>query len=420
MSLRADLKKVIDTWQDWKARTDRIRRPRAIRPMLPKENALALIGVRRCGKTFIATELLCSEEKEPSLYMNFEDPLFVKNNEVRILDELISVYTEFSQVAPQILLFDEIHNIENWERWARKIIDLQQTRLIVTGSSAKMLSSDLATSLTGRSVTETVWPLSFSEFLQFSEKNPRNENEHLGALREYMHLGGFPQIVLSENEEEKEKLLKQYFNDILYNDVIKRNQIRSADKLEKLARFYLSNSAALHSCNSVRKAFGVSVDMAIDYTRFLQEAFLIFQMNRYHPNLKTQLRDSKKIYAVDTGLRNQNAFAPNPDFGKLTENIVYLEIRRRGKEPYYFQENGEVDFLITDNGKPIEAIQVCYDNLEDPKTYDREYRSLLEGLQATGLDEGLILTKSREERTKREGKNIIFMPLYKWLLSMDR
>lgn len=418
MGLRAPLKKVIDTWQEWKEKTAKSLIPRELSLSLPRENALALIGVRRCGKTFAAAELL-PKSGVPTLYINFEDPFFVEYNQVSILDELISVYTEYSQITPQLLLFDEIHNIQNWERWGRKIVDLKNHQLIVAGSSAKMLSSELATALTGRSVTETIWPLSFREFLRFSKRHPKNEGEFLGVLREYMSWGGFPQAVLSSNNEEKEKILKQYLNDILYNDVIKRNQVRSPDKLEHITRFYLTNTASLHSYNSVRKAFAISVDMASDYTRFLRESFLVFEVNRYHVNLKTQSRDPKKIYAVDTGLRNQNAFSPNPDFGKLAENIVYLELRRRGETPTYFKEAGEVDFLVVENGGPREAIQVCYDNLENSKTFLREFDSLLECLKSTGLKEGLILTRSREETMKQHGKKITLRPLYKWLMDAN-
>lgn len=411
---RSDIKKVIDEWQAWKKETHGTLMARNINIALPKQQALAIIGVRRCGKTYAANSLLPSTGD--TFYMNFEDPFFVRNQDVSILDDLLSVYTEYFQKTPHFLLFDEIHNIENWERWARKVVDLKKFSLVITGSSAKMLSSELATSLTGRCLSHVLWPLSFKEFLAFSKKTPANEGEYLGALREYMFYGGFPEVVLVQSLEEKKKILQQYLTDILYKDVIKRNAIRNPIKLEQLTRYYLSNISCLHSYNRLKKAFGINVDTASEYTTFLQEAFLVFEVNRFHRNLKVQARDSKKIYGIDTGLRNANASTPSEDIGKLAENVVYLELRRRGDEITYFSDSGEVDFLTTEFGKPKMAIQVSYDNLGDEKTLSRETSSLLACLKTTKLENGLILTLSREERIKCQDKTIELRPLYKWLL----
>lgn len=411
---RSALKKVIDVWEDWKKKAQNSLISRELHATLPKKQALAIIGVRRCGKTYAATSLLPKGEGA-CLYMNFEDPFFANHKNVEVLDELISVYTEHSQKTPHALLFDEIHNIENWERWARKIIDLQKFQLLLTGSSAKMLSSELATALTGRCLSCTLWPLSFREFLLFTQSKPKNEDEFLGALREFLFWGGFPDVALSKTKEEKKLLLQQYLTDILYKDVIKRNEIRHPQKLEQLVRYYLSNISSLHSYNSLKNAFGINVDTAGEYTSFLQEAFLVFEVNRFHPNLKVQSRDAKKVYAVDTGLRNVNASTQNEDIGKLAENAVYLELRRRGKQINYFSEEGEVDFLVTEFGKPEMAIQVCYDNLNNEKTFEREVESLMACLKATKLNEGLILTMTREEKMSRQGKTISFIPLYRWL-----
>lgn len=415
MPIRSDLKKVIDAWTGWLHSARKAMIPREVTLTLPKTQALAVIGVRRCGKSYAATALL--PNPSPShLYMNFEDPFFVENHSVLILDELVSVFTEYSGQKPQYLLFDEIHNIENWERWARKIIDLKQCRLILTGSSAKMLSSELATSLTGRCLTHTLWPLSFSEYLKFRGQTPKNEDEYLGSLREYFFWGGFPEVVLSESKMEKKDILKQYLTDILFKDVIKRNNVRSTVKLEQLVRYYLTNVSSLHSYNSVYKAFGLNVETAAEYTAFLNEAFLIFEVNRYHPNLKVQARDPKKIYAIDTGLRNANASSPQEDFGKLAENACYLHLRRHQKEVSYFKEEGEVDFLVTEFGKPKQAIQVCFNNLEEEKTFNRETESLLHCLKAAKIKEGLILTHSRDETLSLKSHPIRFFPLYQWLL----
>lgn len=408
----------MDTWADWFQKTAQDCKPREWNVAPPGKLALAVIGVRRSGKTY-ATASLANTLSKNACYMNFEDPLFSENVSVKILDELISVYTEFQKKSPELLFFDEIHNIAGWERWIRKMIDLQQYKIILTGSSAKMLSSELATSLTGRCLSQAIWPLSFREFLQFNNRNCRNADEFLGALRDYMQWGGFPEAVLCSDEDQKKKILQQYLTDILYRDIIHRNEIRNPRHLEQLVRFYLTNISSLHSYNSVKNAFGINVETVRDYTRFCEDAFLLFEVNRFHPNLKVQSRDAKKIYVVDTGLRNVNASSPETDSGKLVENIAYLELRRRGKEVTYFKEKGEVDFLITEFGKPVGAVQVCSDDLMNEKTWERETSSLLECLKHLKLKEGMILTLKREENLTLEGKKIALKPLYQWLLEVD-
>lgn len=414
MTSRSDLKEVIDEWGGWLRRATHDQYPRPFSFEIPKKHALALVGVRRSGKSFAAASLV----KAPSdvLCINFEDPYFIEHHSVALLDEIVSVFTEFSKRSPQTILFDEIHNIDGWERWVRKMIDLQRYHIVLTGSSAKMLSMELATTLTGRCVTQTVWPLSFQEFLSFTQTTCANTDEYLGAFRGYLQWGGFPEVVLAPTEQEKKTLLEQYLTDILYKDIIKRNEIRSPKNMEVLVRYYLTNVSSLHSYNSVRKAFALSVETVRDYTLFLQDAFLVFEVSRYHPNMKVQSRDAKKIYAIDTGLRNVNASSSQSDFGKLVENVVYLELRRRGKETCYFKEKGETDFLVTRFGKPVEAVQVCYGIENNEGTWRREVDSLLECLKATQLDEGMILTQKREEMLQLEGKTISFVPLHKWLL----
>lgn len=412
---RSDIKKVIDAWSEWLGDCHIHQIRRQLELNLSGHLARTFIGVRRCGKSYAAASLLEKDSKK-SLYINFEDPFFIQKNSVDVLDEIISVFTEYHQKTPEVLLFDEIHNINGWERWVRKMVDLKKFKIMVTGSSAKMLSSELATALTGRSLAKTIWPLSFGEFLLFQKITCRNEDEYVGALRRFLQWGGFPEIALTNEENQKTALLRQYLTDILYKDIIKRYEIRTSRNLEQLVRYYLTNTSSLHSYNSIRKAFGLNVETVKEYTSHLQEAFLIFEVNRFHPNLKVQARDAKKVYCVDTGLRNANASTQNEDFGKLAENAAYIHLRRQGQDVTYFKENGEVDFLVTEFGKPKQAIQVCYDDLENAETGGREIESLIEGLAATHLAEGQILTRTREEKIRKGGKVIELTPLYKWLL----
>lgn len=410
---RAKIKESLDAWMDWykKAHAGLFRRNLKI--TLPQNNALVLTGVRRSGKTFTAVEI---SKKEETLYFNFEDPITYIDNKVNNLDEIISVFTEYSRQEPKLIILDEIQNISGWEKWVRKAIDTNKYKLILTGSSAKLLSSEISTAISGRCVEQNIWPLSFIEYLTFSQKKCNTANEYIGELREYLQWGGFPAVTLATTKGEKEVLLKQYLNDILYKDVINRHEIRNQKTLRQLTIFYFTNISSLHSYSSIKNAFNINATTANEYTQYLSEAFLFFEINRYHPNLKVQIRDSKKIYAIDNGMRNLHSFTANEDIGKLAENAAFIELLRRGSEITYFKEKGEVDFLIVKNGRPVTAIQVCYSNLDDKETETREVNSLLECLAETKLQEGIILTFNREEVRKINDKTIKFVPLYKWLL----
>ena len=410
------LKKIIDDWNIW---TKQIFASKFHRDNLHinfiANNAIALIGARRTGKTFYALEIAEAFQKK-FLYMNFEDPYFIENNSVAELDKLVEVYTEYSFQEPELLILDEIQNIEYWERWVRKMIDLKKYQIIITGSSAKLLSSEIASSLTGRSISYKIWPLSFLEYLKFKNINHKlNHHESLAYFKQYLIEGGFPEPTLINSYTAKSLELMQYFEDILNKDIIKRYEIRNPKKLFLIASYYLTNLSSNHSTHSVKKALNINAETVGDYTSFLEDAFLIFSVERYHPNLKIQTRDSKKIYTIDTGLRNIIARSDSEDIGKLAENAVFIELKRRSKEIYYYKEEKEVDFILTENFQPKLAIQVSYSSLDDSKTYSRELDSLIACLLDLNLNEGLILTKDREEVLSYDCKKIRFVPLYKWM-----
>lgn len=420
MGSNSEIKKVLDQWQAWGRDAIFHKYPRNnLGLKFIAKNAIALIGVRRSGKTYYALDLAERESKN-FLYMNFEDPYFIASNTTAELDRIIEVYTEFSEKEPQLLVLDEIQNIESWERWVRKQVDLGKYSLVITGSSAKLLSSEIASSLTGRNITHHIWPLAFNEFLDFSNQVSENfsVNEYLAYFKKYMLEGAFPAVVELKDEQERKLQLQQYFEDILNKDIIKRYQIRSTHSLYLIADYYITNLSSLHSTHSVKKALNINAETVGDYTKYLEDAFLIYAVQRYHPNLKVQTRDAKKIYVIDTGLRNAISRSVSEDWGKLAENIVYIELRRRGKEVYYYKEEGEVDFIITENFKAKEAIQVSYSDLENADTYERELGSLLQCLTNLKLDSGLILTRNREEIIYSEGKKITMIPIYKWLMQV--
>ncbi len=361
------------------------------------------------------TVQLAQGRLQETFFFNFEDPIFFPGATVEVIDQLLTLYEEETGKAPELVILDEIQNVQGWERWVRKAIDLGHYQIIVTGSSSHLLSSEIATAISGRVIEQTIWPLSFSECLTFLGETPSSKGAWLRALENYLRWGGFPKIILTPDQNDRIILLKQYLSDIVLRDVVSRHSIKNQQALHQVVSFYLTGLSYLHSYNSLRKAFGISIELAAALTSYLTQAFLVFEMSRYHPNLKVQSRDPKKIYVIDTGLRTVSLQSNREDWGRLAENATYLQLRRNNKQIFYYKQKQEVDFVITELGKPIDAIQVCYSDFEHQDTRNREISALLECLQDLELPSGKILTLSLEDVLVMEGKTIHLIPLYQWL-----
>lgn len=414
---RGDLKKAVLDWTEWFKKFSKELIPRSNIPHFQHDLCLALIGVRRSGKTSTAVQIANELGKTAStFYFNFEDPVFFSGTGVETIDVLITLFEELSGIVPTLVILDEVHIVEGWERWVRKAIDIGSYQVIVTGSSSQLLSSEIATAISGRVIEHTIWPLSFPEYLNFVQANPTTEGMWIRELNNYMQWGGFPKLALLKEESARIMLLKQYLSDIVLRDVVARHSIKNQHSLNQIVTWYLTGLSCLHSYNSMRKAFGFSIELASTFTNYLSQAFLVFEMKRYHSNLKVQARDPKKVYVIDNGLRTVSLVSQREDWGRLAENIVYLELRRRGKEVYYFKEQKEVDFVVTELGKPVELLQVAFCDLELEDTKQREVSALIEGLETLGLKRGKILTSLYEEEEHIQGFQIEYIPLHKWLI----
>ncbi|HEV7738126.1 MAG TPA: ATP-binding protein [Chlamydiales bacterium] len=414
MATRGELKKALQDWQQWLSKNSHLIVPRDSLPNQQKDLCLALTGVRRSGKSSMTVQLAQGRLKE-TFFFNFEDPIFFPGATVEVIDQLLTLYEEETGKAPKLVILDEIQNVQGWERWVRKAIDLGHYQIIVTGSSSHLLSSEIATAISGRVIEQTIWPLSFSECLTFLGETPSSKGAWLRALENYLRWGGFPKVILTPDQNDRVILLKQYLSDIVLRDVVSRHSIKNQQALHQVVSFYLTGLSCLHSYNSLRKAFGISIELAVALTSYLTQAFLVFEMSRYHPNLKVQSRDPKKIYVIDTGLRTVSLQSNREDWGRLAENATYLQLRRNKKQIFYYKQKQEVDFVITELGKPIDAIQVCYSDFENQDTRNREINTLLECLQDLELPAGKILTLSLEDELVIGGKTIHLIPLYQWL-----
>lgn len=419
-----ELIKIIDFWQ--KNAKSKELLPRTVLDDLnyKSKEIIDLVGVRRSGKSSILNLIIKRLNLGADfLFLNFEDPFFITNNKPQIIEESIEIFKEYFNPDLKYLFFDEIQEIDQWEKAIRKLRDSGDYKIFLTGSSAKLLSGEIASLLTGRHLSYAIFPLSFKEFLGFRNVSLSNkkdlvlkEKTILRFFNQYLQIGGFPEAVLSQDK----KILKNYFSDILQKDIMARYDIREKGLLEKMAVFLLSNSSKTVSIESIKNAFNVSFTLVASYLDYFKESFLILELTQFAYSLKKQNKAFKKIYSIDTGLANAVSFKFSEDKGRMLENAVFLELKRRELEIYYYKtkNNLEVDFLVKEKTKPKELIQVCW-SLKDPKTKAREIKALREAMEEMELKQGLILTENEEEIIKLKNKKIIVLSVWKWLLRVD-
>lgn len=397
---------------------------------------LAITGARRSGKSFImrqTAKTLIESGTAPKeiLIVNFEDKRFVERT-TELLDEIFEAYLEYVGPKSKPYVFvDEVHTAKGWERWARTMNELQKAGVVVSGSTSELISRELGTVLTGRHLDLKVFPLGFGEFLKFKNFEVKDRMDLLGKtietkthLREYLEYGGFPAVVLSNNDEigTKTAILVSYFEDILTKDIVKRFGIKKISKLEALAKFYLSNTSGSITFRSAEKALGIGKDTVEKYSHYMEQAFLIFFIKRFSFSVKEQENSPRKVYSIDVGLSNAVGFRSSENFGKLMENVVAIELLRRKsilQEIFYWKDTSgkEVDFVLKDGLNVRELIQVCRD-VSEPATKKRELGSLKVAMEKLKLDKGLVITEDFEgEETMVDGnKTITYTPLWKWLL----
>ena len=371
-------------------------------------------GIRRSGKSTLLSQF--SKKFENFYYANFDDERLADFT-VEDFQQLMTVFQKHHQ--SKVIFLDEIQNVTGWERFVRRIHD-EGYKVFITGSNAKLLSSELATHLTGRYVKIELYPFSFEEFLRFKDIKTEKmtsvlKAEVLKQFDEYALKGGFPEFVKHGDEE----LLWRTYDDILYKDLLVRFKIREVKAFKQLAAFLFTNFTKETSYNSLKDALGFKSATSVkNYVEFMQESFLIFELYKYDFSLKKQFVSDKKVYVVDNGLRNTVAFYFSEDLGRLLENLAFIELKRRGHEVYFHKGTRECDFLIKDKSRIIQAIQVTKDM--DVNNRKREVDGLVEAMRMFNLKEGTILTQYQEDTlAEADGLVIHVVPLWKWLLGKE-
>lgn len=392
---------------------------------------MVITGARRTGKSTIILQYLKDKinegiPKENILIVNFEDPRF-RNLNLELLNRIYEIYlTEIETTSrEQYVVLDEVQVIDGWERFARYLQENRRINVLVTGSSSKLLSSEYATVLAGRHMDTEVFPLDFKEYLKFRGLNIKTSLDMIAErhtirkeLREYIGTGGFPKVVLETEERNKKDLLYTYYRDILIKDVTVRYNIKDIQKLEELAKYYMTNISSPNSYNRIKNILGISLDTVERYSSYLESTYMLFFIKKFSYSLKEQVLNPRKVYALDTGLRNTVSFAFSEDSGRLVENVVFMHLRREYPGIYYWKNDRqkEVDFIISEKNRVTRAIQVCWD-MSSESTRKREVEGLVAAMEAFSLKEGLILTDDTEDEIEVGDKKIIMRPIWRWLLS---
>jgi len=373
-----------------------------IKEVKPEESfAIILSGVRRCGKSTLLRQMV--QKSKNFYYFNFEDPSAV-NFKLADFETLNQVFNE-EYGESKYYFFDEVQNVEKWELFVRAMLD-KGNYFVITGSNASLLSRELGTRLTGRHLNYELFPFSFKEFLKL-----KNEKPNINSFQEYFTNGGFPQYLKSGRAE----TLQDLFNDIINRDIVIRYKIRNLKSLKEMAVYLITNVGKEFSYNSLRKMFSLgSVNSAISFVSFFEDSYMLFTVPKFDYSIKKQIVNQKKVYSIDNGFSRVNSGSFSEDKGKMLENMVFLALRKKHKEIFYFQEKNECDFVIKEGTKITKLIQVCYNITEQNK--DREINGLLESMKEFKLNSGLILTYNQDDEFKTEGKTIKVLPVWKWLL----
>ncbi len=380
---------------------------------LEHPNILAVLGIKRCGKSILSHLLLKGRDYG---YINFDDER-ISSIDVKDLNVILQAFYELYGAELEYFILDEIQNVPGWELFANRL--RRTKKVIVTGSNAKLLSGELATHLTGRYADVILYPFSFREFLNY--KNLKNDiystkgiAELKVALKEYIKIGGFPEAHLFGRE-----MTSRIYSDIIYKDVIVRHGIRNQKTFSELSNYLVSNFSREITYSKLKNITDIkNIHTIKNYTGYLESSYLLIFIKKFSFKLKEQMMAPKKVYCIDTGMIFSIAFKFSEDTGRLMENLVAVELERRRSqsgipEIYYWKDyqQREVDFVLKEEKEIIELIQVSYAS-DKNDIEEREIKSLQKASLELRCKKLTLITWDFEG----EIRNIKCVPLWKWLV----
>ncbi len=427
-----DFKYVLTLWKDMKL-PEVIERK--IELDLDADKVIVIAGVRRSGKTSLMfqhiKELMKRKvTKDNVIYVNFENERLIATKATDMDDLLVAHSQIFNPVGGTIYLFlDEIQNVENWDKWIRKVYDTKKYRIIITGSSSELLSSEIATALAGRNLSYTVYPFSFSEMLKSrgitadinSIKFSSKKGTVLKALDEFLEYGSFPEVILSDDTTRKMDLLSSYFDAIFFRDIIKRYNLRETGALNIFLKIIAGNYSTYFSSTKTQNYFNsmgfeISRVTILNFLEYSKSVFLVEILEQYLKSPRKRFARQVKSYIIDIGL---SRLFTDIDKGRALENAVFIELLRRKKisdNIYYLKlrSGKEIDFIV--GWKSTKLIQVCYE-LSSIDVKNRETSALVEAAKSLKLKEGTIITYDYGGSEIVDGIKIVYLPFWEWTLT---
>jgi len=356
-----------------------------------------ITGIRRCGKSTLMRQIV-QQYYEKVAYFNFEDSR-VFGFEVGDFSKLDGIMGEDVEAC----FFDEIQNVKGWEVFVRQLHERGE-KVFVTGSNASLLSREMGTRLTGRYLSHEVFPFSYQEYLNFLGFSHNQEN-----FKEYVVKGGFPEFLRDQNPEILQMLLK----DILYRDIAVRYGIKNTHVLMDIALYLISNIGKEVSFNGIRNTFNVGSPTTVsDYLSWMEDAYLLFFLPRFSWSSKSVSKNPKKVYCIDNGFAKSNSLSFTKDSGRLLENLVYLNLRKKYQKLFYYRDRKECDFVVFDGAACKWLIQVTEEL--HPDNRDREVEGLVEAMDFFNMDEGYIITMNQNDQLRKENKKIIIQDFKKF------
>jgi len=399
--------------------------------------ATICIGVRRCGKSTFMFQLmqqLLDEgvSRQNILCLNFfDDRLHKLQHEGLglILEAYYSLYPEKKNTEKLYCFFDEIQAIPNWEPFVDRLIRTENCQVYITGSSARMLSKEIATQMRGRALSWEMFPFTFQEYLDYEGieySNPMSTKKRLliqKAFEKYWEVGGFPEVANLEKHL-RVKTHQEYFQAILFRDLVERHDISHPKALSDLAHWLVDNTASLYSINSLTgylKSLGHKAPKSSvsDYLQWFEDAYCLFTVRIFDASLARANTNPKKIYCIDHSLVTSVASGILVNSGRLLENLVFTSLRRIGQDIYYYKTKSgrEVDFIIQKADRSRMLVQVC-ESMADTQTRKREITSLSEAMAEMKLKVGYIVTRNEEEQIEVESGQINVVPVWRFLLNL--
>lgn len=384
---------------------------------LQTSEILIISGIRRCGKSVLMQQMR-DRLVEKDFFFNFDDERLANFK----LDDFQKLQECFVELFGEqhTYYFDEIQNIEGWERFVRRLYNAGN-KIIITGSNARMLSRELGTHLTGRYIQVEIYPFSFQEYLAMNEIPVNAKTLYTTTGRatmvksfvKYMECGGFPKLL----QDGSVSYLTSLYESIIYRDILTRNGLTNEKEMLEMMFYLASNATKRVTYSSLGKVVGIQhPDTIKKYLEYIQQTYLISQLFRYDPSVKKQMMSPKKIYFVDNAIIKRIGFNATENNGVFLENLVFIELKRRGWDVYYYADKKECDFIVRKGLHISDAYQVTL-KMDSPQTREREIAGVREAMQAYSLSKGYILTfEGKETINFDDGTIVEVVPVWEWIL----